>query len=256
MTNPIKIDCKNLRLERQRENNNLMFRALITQDADLVKHHCNINELNRVLAELNEILILKFSLEDLLHKCEEDHIYAKTLAGRISKMTSRQATKDEAYILSKCNETLSQVGIEVENLTTTALRPTKDGRLLDNNEYKKSGLKKSDCLKSIDAHISGKIHGLVFAKVAFGSGGHQDNVFAEAHEFGEWAQKYGNKNRLFVILIDTDLTTQFEELRDKFGGSNILVCNHYEFQRRLLNWAAQRTPSGGNSVSGGTTSNS
>ena len=256
MTNPIKIDCKNLRLERQRENNNLMFRALITQDADLVKHHCNINELNRVLAELNEILILKFSLEDLLHKCEEDHIYAKTLAGRISKMTSRQATKDEAYILSKCNETLSQVGIEVENLPTTAFRPTKDGRLLNNKEYKKSGLKKNDCLKSFDARISGLLKGWVFAKVAYGSGGHQDNVFAEAHEFGEWAQKYGNKNRLFVILIDTDLTTQFEELRDKFGGSNILVCNHYEFQRRLLNWAAQRTPSGGNSVSGGTTSNS
>lgn len=237
MRTPIKIDCKNLRVVRQRENNGIMFRALISRDELLVKHLCNNYELGRVLTELN--YIQPFSLQDLLQKCATDHIYAMTLAGRISKVASRQATKDEAFILKKCNETVSQVGITIENLPTTAFRPTKDGRIMDNKQYKKSGLKKSDCLKSFDARISGKVDGWVFAKVAYGSGGHQDNIFSESNEFGEWVQKYGHQNELYVILIDTDQTARFQELKEKFIQPNILVCNHYEFQVRLLQHAAQ-----------------
>ena len=52
----------------------------------------------------------------------------------------------------------------------------KKGCILTNNQYKKSGLKKNDCLKSFDAKISGLVKGWVFAKVAFGEVGHQDNV--------------------------------------------------------------------------------
>ena len=52
-------------------------------------------------------------------------------------MASRQGTKDEVFILKKCNETTSKVGIYVENLSTTAFRPTKKGRILTNNQYKK-----------------------------------------------------------------------------------------------------------------------
>ena len=96
------IDCKHLRISRQKENNDLMFRALIKQDEVLVKHLCNNKELYRVLEELNHSL----SLQQLLYKCSVDHIYARALAGRISKIASRQSTKDESYILEKCNETL------------------------------------------------------------------------------------------------------------------------------------------------------
>ena len=234
MAVPIKINCKNLRVERQQENNRVMFRALITKDSFLVKHLCNNNELFRVLTELSEIFMRPFALEELLYKCSFDYIYAMTLAGRISKVSSRQATKDEAYILAKCNQTVSQVGIEITNLSTTEFRPTKDGRVLTNKQYKQSGLQKSSCLKSFDARISGRVSGWVFAKVAFGSGGHQDNVFTEANEFGEWVQKYGEACKLYVILIDTDLTSQFQELRDKFQGRNILVCDHFGFQMFLL----------------------
>ena len=83
-------------------------------------------------------------------------------------------------------------------MSTTAFRPTKDGCILTNNQYKKSGLKKNDCLKSFDAKLSGKVKGWVFAKVAYGKGGHQDNVFAEAHEFGEWVEKHGSPDKLYI----------------------------------------------------------
>ena len=225
------IDCKNLRISRQRENNELMLRALITKDEVLVKHFCNNNELSRVLDEINQFCL--FSLQQLLHKCSVDHIYAIGIAGRISKIASRQATKDEAYILDKCNESLSKVGINIENLSTTAYRPTKDGRILSNKQFKKSNLKKSDCLKSFDARISGQVNGWVFAKVAYGMGGHQDNVFEEANQFGEWVCEHGDPNELYVILIDTDLTSQFKELRYKFWGA-VLVVNHWEFQSFLM----------------------
>ena len=231
------IDCKNLRTARQKENNNIMFHALISRDESLVKHLCNNNELGRVLEEVN--YLCPITLEQLIYKCSVDHMYAITLAGRISKVASRQATKDETYILDKCNETLTQVGIFVENLSTTEYRPTKDGQILTNKQYKKSGLKKSDCLKSFDARISGRVNGWVFAKVAFGKGGHQDNVFAEAHEFGEWVQKFGRPNELYVILIDTDLTSQFKELQLKFQRS-VLVCNHFDFQNFLLSQSSKK----------------
>jgi len=233
-TTPVKIDCKNLRRERQRENNNLMSRALISRDEVLVKHLCNINELERVLTELKELFRCQFTLEYLLYKCSIDHIYATTLAGRIAKVASRQGTKDETYILKKCNDTLCQVGIQVKNLTTTEFRPTKDGRILTNKEYRRSGLHKNECLKSFDALITGKVSGWIFAKVAYGKGGHQDNVFSEAHEFGTWVIDHGKEHELYVMLIDTDLTSQFNELREKFRRPNILICDHFEFQQDLI----------------------
>ena len=150
-------------------------------------------------------------------------------------MASRQGTKDEAFILKKCNETTSKVGVYVENLSATAFRPTKDGRILTNNQYKKSGLKKNDCLKSFDAKISGLVKGWVFAKVAFGEGGHQDNVFSEAHDFVEWADKYGTSDELYIVLVDTDLNHKFKELKQKPTKPNTIVCNHVEFQRFIIN---------------------
>ena len=162
--------------------------------------------------------------KQLLNKCADDLLFAKVVARQISKMASRQGTKDESFILKKCNETTSKVGIYIENLSTTAFRPTKDGRILPNNQYKQSGLKKNDCLKSFDAKISGLVKGWVFAKVAFGEGGHQDNVFSEAHEFVEWADKYGTSDELYIVLVDTDLNHKFKELKQKPTKPNTIVC--------------------------------
>ena len=99
---------------------------------------------------------------------------------------------------------------------------------------KKSGLKKNDCLKSFDAKISGLVKGWVFAKVAFGEGGHQDNVFSEAHDFVEWANKYAKDDQLYIVLVDTDLNLKFAEFKQKPTKGNILVCDHVEFQRFII----------------------
>ena len=179
----VQIDCKNLRVIRQKENIYIMLQLLRTKNILLVKHYCNIKELHRLLEDLD------INEEELINKCADDLLFAKVVARQISKMASRQGTKKEAFILQKCNETTGKVGVYIENLSTTAFRPTKDGRILTNKEYKNSGLKKNDCLKSFDAKLSGLVKGWVFAKVAFGEGGHQDNVFSEAHEFVDWADK-------------------------------------------------------------------
>ena len=129
-------DCKNLRVIRQKENNDIMLRLLQSGDITLVKHYCNIKELHRLLEYLDN------DEERLINKCVDDLLFAKVVARQISKMASRQGTKDEAFILQKCHGTTSKYGVYVENLSTTAFRPTKDGRILTNKEYKNSCLKR------------------------------------------------------------------------------------------------------------------
>ena len=131
-----KVDCKNLRVIRQKENNDIMLRLLQSGDITLVKHLCNIKEFHRFLEDL------QIDEKRLIDKCKDDLLFAKVVSRQINKMASRQGTKDEAFILEKCNETTSKVGIYVENLSTTAFRPTKKGRILTNNQYKKKWFKK------------------------------------------------------------------------------------------------------------------
>ena len=125
------VDCKNFRVIRQKENNDIMLRLLQSGDIKLVKYFCNTKEISRLLEDL------QFDDEQLLQKCSNDLLFAKVISRQISKMASRQGTKDESFILKKCNETTSKVGIYIENLSTTAFRPTKKGRILTNNQYKK-----------------------------------------------------------------------------------------------------------------------
>lgn len=62
-----------------------------------------------------------------------------------------------------------------------------------------------NCLKSFDVKINGKIAGWVFAKIVIGNGGHQDNVFEETCNFGD-------KNDIYIVLIDTNLKIKFESI--------------------------------------------
>ena len=67
---------------------------------------------------------IKFFLRTF-HKIVNDLLFAKVVARQISKIASQQGIKDEAFILQKCNETTSPVGIYIKKLSAVAHRPTK-----------------------------------------------------------------------------------------------------------------------------------
>jgi hypothetical protein len=226
---PIQLDCCNLRVDRQRINNELVYTAIKNKNRGDFKKNINEKEFQRLLGEL------QISEKDLLEKCETDDITAKILAGRIAKNASRQGTKDEELQITTCNITSSKFNICIENLSATAYRPTKSGEVLSHEEVKKQNIPKNDCLKSFDAKISGTVNGWIFAKVVFGNGGHQDNVFEEAYVFCDWVKKYGKAEELYVLLIDTDLIPQFNELKNKYSDTaNIFIGNHVDFQQMII----------------------
>ena len=61
-------------------------------------------------------------------------------------------------------------------------------------------------------------------------------MFEEAHTFAEWCKEYGRNHgdNLYVLLIDTDLTCKFKELKEKYHCDNIWVVNHVEFQKLII----------------------
>lgn len=241
---PVILDCNDLRKDRQNYNNKLVYGFIKAKDKESLYNKkkkpkkkngkkddtkdCNTAELSRTLSDLN------ITFNQLMTECENNDLFAKLLARNISVNSSRQGTKDEAFVLQACGECVKQVGVYIENLTTSEYRPTKDGRILTDKEYKEyknSGV--PECLKSFDAKISGKCKGWIFAKVCYGKGGHQDNVFIEASYFGEWVEKYGEKDELFVILIDTN-NNEFSKLKDRFHKDNLIVVNHVELQQYII----------------------
>ena len=166
----------------------------------------------------------------------KSHSYLSIFAGRIAKNSSRQGTQDEALQIEVCAKAAANFNIKIENLSSTAFRATKnEPTILSNNEFKERKINKSETLKSFDAKISGDLNGWVCAKVCYGAGGHQDNVFEEMYNYCEWVDQYhANSNQLFVVLIDTDLTKQFNELKEKYEKiKNILIVDHIGFQNYL-----------------------
>ena len=155
----------------------------------------------------------------------------------ISICASRQGTNDEKEQLKVCNITTSKCGIFIENLTSTALRLTKDGNIVSKNDMKKYNITKDNCLKSFDGKITGKINGYISAKVAYGTGGHQDNVFEELDNMADCWAKYKNEDdNILVFLIDTDLENKFNCLKTKYENyNNIKFFNHYSFQEFIIN---------------------
>ena len=62
----IRIHCKNLRVEPQKENNDIMLHLLQSSDIILLKHFYNIKELDRLLEGLD------IHEEELINKCKDD----------------------------------------------------------------------------------------------------------------------------------------------------------------------------------------
>ena len=227
-----KSDLSKVRTIRQFKTNRDLAESIAHSenvfDRDL-KKLINFKSLDR-LAEL-----LQTDRESIYEKCKADYEYALTVAHGTSILASRQGSKDESFVIEEIDKHTSKIGVYVKALNNQDLRPTKDGKLLTKNEFEKSGLSKLDCLKSLDGVINGAVTGYIFAKIVFGEGGHQDNVFHEASQFGDWAKEYGDTDKVYVILIDTDLQNKYNELKEKYDSANVWVVNHIEFQQRLGN---------------------
>jgi hypothetical protein len=226
------IDWADTRNERQKINNLKVFNAI--KEGNMIKFYKNVNgkELNRVLNEIG------LTIEELFAEFvkEGGDILCRITSGRISIKASRQGTKDEALQLEISNTASSHFGINIENLSATAYRPTKDGLIVSGDEMKKKNIPKDMCLKSFDAKISGKMEGWIFAKVVFGTGGYQDSMFEEADSMCEWVSKYKqDSTELYVIMIDTDLTSKFDIIKNKYiSTKNLMVTNHYDFQNHII----------------------
>lgn len=228
---PNTLDFKNIRRLRQKRNVQTVYRSIT--DNDMVSFNKNINpkELSRTLEDL------EMTLEQLItHVNTAGHVSKLLLSRTLAKKASRQGSKDETEQLEVCNSISKQCGISITNLSVTALRPTKDGQIVSKQEMKEKSIPKDCCLKSFDGEITGKISGYVAAKVAYGSGGHQDNVFEEMDTMAEWWKTFKSDTQdVLVVLIDTDLTVKFDRLKEKYNDvSNVMVYNHTDFQRYII----------------------
>lgn len=219
-------------VRQQKTNTNLAETLCYTEfnEKDL-KSLINFKSLDR-LAQL-----LDSDRNYLYEKCTQDYEFALTLAHGCAILASRQGSKDESFVLEEIDKHTSQFGVYIKALNNQDLRPCKDGQVLNKKQFKESGLSKLDCLKSFDGVINGAVCGYIFAKIVFGEGGHQDNVFHEAAQFGDWVQQYGEDDKIYVILIDTDLKSKYDDLCSKYDSDNLWVVDHVEFQQRLNNYA-------------------
>ena len=237
---PISLDIKNLREHRQVETNLSLCKLLKEENFSTPELYklCNKKALERLLNFTSRQTGNNFTLKDFHNKCRDDNIYLHSIVQGISINSARQGSKDETTVLNACNHITSKYGVIIEQLPNDSIRAHKySKKLITKEEYNKGegNYKKNDCLKSFDAKISGKKDGYIFAKVVLGSGGHQDNVFEEAHNFGDWANQYGEKEKLYIILIDTDQEKQYNELKTKFKDVLIVhVVNHIELQNLLI----------------------
>lgn len=223
---PKKLNFSEIRKDRQKENVNNVLNALINKNINKLKENSNLKELDRYLCDT------KITIDTILNKCEFDKLYAYTLAKLIAKNATRQGCKDEDLQIDTCAKLAAKLDIKIENLPNNKYRVSKlSSKIYTNNDVKIGIIDKSQCLKSFDGRItSSKVNGWIFAKVCFGDGGHQDNVFREEIEFCEWVLKYGNLDELYVVLIDSDKPNKLQS----FARPNLFIGNHFEFQKYLI----------------------
>lgn len=228
---PIILNFKDIRNVRQKNNNTMVYSSIKNNNIELFYNSINKKELERILEDLN------IKVVDLFVKCNQDDLFCKLLSRSLSKNASRQGSKDEVEQLKTCNFICEMCGINIVNLSANAIRPTKMGEIITHVEQKRRQISKDNCLKSFDGKFNGKINGFITAKVAFGSGGHQDNVFEEMDCLADWWSKYKKDSiDYLLILIDTDLIEKFNIIKKKYNSiKNILVFNHVNFQEFVIN---------------------
>ena len=230
---PTKILTRDLRKYRQLKNDETISKCIRDKNYDGIenKKNCNIKELYRLLE------LLDITLEKLVNKCIDDELFFKVVVKDISIKSSRQGKLDETYVIKEMNLILEKIGINIRNNGDyTAI--IKEGKILKTKDVK--NFCKHDRLKSFDGVVFNKkneIIGYLFAKITYGEGGHQDNVFKEANQLCEWVRNfYSDKSYIFCIVIDTDLLIDLNKLKNKFKKiSNIIIGDHIEFQEFFIN---------------------
>ena len=227
---PIELDLRDTRSSRQRDNNATVCQNIKDNDRKEFAKNTNEKEVARTLEDL------ELTLDEFWSKCQEDVYFCKLTARHLSKCASRQGSKDETEQLRVCGLTSQRCGVKITNLSATAFRPTKDGEIVANEEMKNRKIQKDCCLKSFDASIEGAMTGYISAKVSYGSGGHQDNVFEEMDTMAEWWEKHrATTDDCLVLLIDTDLNEKFMRLKQKYEAvQNVMVFDHCELQDYII----------------------
>lgn len=225
---PKTVDFKKIRNDRQENNDKRAYNTLKNNETDNFSSNFNMKGLDKILNGITK--------EQFISKCKEDDTYCNLAAIHLSKKASRQGSKDEKTQIDTCNFVSEKCGIDIRNLSANALRPTKTGKIVNNKDMKREKIPKDSCLKSFDAKITGKMEGYISAKVSFGNGGHQDNVFEEMDNLADWWKKYkNNSDEFLIILIDTDLTKKVINLKQKYTNiKNIKIFNHVEFQQYII----------------------
>lgn len=227
---PTTIDFKNKRDFRKDQNIKIVSTSIENNDLETFYKNINKKEYERTLIKL------EMNKDELFKKCKEDKDFRVLLSIHISKIASRQGIKDETEQLEVCGQTAQKFDIVIKKLNSKELRPTKDGRIISESEMKSQKIPKDRCLKSFDAEIAGNMNGYITAKVSYGKGGHQDNVFDEMDHYANWWKQYRDKaDDILVILIDTDLENKFNAIKQKYCNTkNIMIFNHIEFQQYLI----------------------
>jgi hypothetical protein len=118
------IDFKNIRIERQKYNNNLIFKLIKEENINELIKISNKNELDRVLEETNLNII------ELISLCKSNDIMNKILSGRISKNSSRQCNIDELIQINTIKDFSINYNIIIEKLNIIDYIPTEDGSIV------------------------------------------------------------------------------------------------------------------------------
>lgn len=228
---PLILDFENIRNSRQHNNNKIVYQSIKTNNIILFNENINYKEFIRTLKDL------KISKEECLKKCINDDMFCIVISRLISKNATRQSTKDEFEQLRICSIIPLRYNITIKKLTTSELRPTKDGKIITRKEMDNLKIPKDCCLKSFDGKIIGTMNGFISSKISYGTGGHQDNVLEEMDILANWWKTYKyNTNDVLVLLIDTNFIIKFKRLQEKYHTiCNIIILNHIEFQEYIIN---------------------
>ena len=226
---PISVDFKSLRKKRQAANVHEVYQCLHEGDEASLTKCANPIELERYLEHMN------WSKNQLFLICK-DNMMCMTVAFIIAKKASRQGSLDEIEQINICSITAAKYGVAINKLSGFAKRPAKNGKIISNEFMRINKIPKDSCLKSFDAEITGKMTGYISAKVVFGSGGHQDNVFEEMDTLCLWWKEYKSESDEFlVILLDSDLKAKITKIKAKYSYvHNVKIFNHIEFQQYII----------------------